>query len=176
MNCRSHGGDGIWRQMQKEMSGGYSQIEAAVDSYVDDGAFELLPDMPPSPLLAAGQCVDLVSYVDGFVKSTPGYDLIKTLPSFRALQSHIQVGSKVNRTIDMATDCGAVVVVNKDPAALARDVAIIRHLESKNLMFEFYTEEEAEWMERKNQFLSYFIKDLYDILVAFSDFFRIILL
>merc|ERR1712146_763385 len=82
MNCRAHGGDGIWREMEKAMTGGYSQIEAAVDSYVDPEAFQVLPDLPPSPLLVSGQCVDLVSYNDGIVKSTTGYDLIRTLPSF----------------------------------------------------------------------------------------------
>ena len=154
MNCRAHGGDGIWRDMEKAMLGGYSQIEAAVDCYVDQHAFDILPDIPPSPLLAAGQCVDMVSYIDGFVKSTPGFDLIRTLPSFLTFQSHIKTGSKVNRTVDMATDCGSVVVLNKDPLALARDISIIRHLESANLMFDFYSDEEAEWLQRRQQFMT----------------------
>ena len=149
MNCRAHGGDGIWREMEKAMTGGYSQIEAAVDSYVDPEAFQVLPDLPPSPLLVSGQCVDLVSYNDGIVKSTTGYNLIRTLPSFLNLQSHIKCGSKVNRTVDMATDVGSVVFINADPVALARDISIVRHLEDNNFMFEFYSAEEAEWLQKR---------------------------
>merc|ERR1712194_402338 len=89
MNCRSHGGDGNWRPLCQAMTGGYDQVNAAVDAYVDQDAFDRLPDQPPSPLLAAGQCVDLVSYVEGTVKSTPGYDLIRELPSFVCMETHI---------------------------------------------------------------------------------------
>lgn len=154
MNVRAHGGDGNWRDMQKAMNGGYSQIEAAVDSYVCQKAFDRLPSLPPSPLLASGQCVDLVSFTQGTVKSTPGYDLIRTLPSFVWLETHIKAGSLVHTTVDMATDCGAVVVVNKDPKVLARDIAIIRHLEATNMMFEFCSPDEAEWLQKRERLLA----------------------
>lgn len=35
MNCRARGGDGNWRSLAKALTGGYSQVEAAVDAYVD---------------------------------------------------------------------------------------------------------------------------------------------
>ena len=35
MNCRARGGDGNWRSLAKALTGGYSQVEAAVDAYLD---------------------------------------------------------------------------------------------------------------------------------------------
>lgn len=154
MNCRAHGGDGNWRPLCKAMTGGYDQVDATALCYVDGPGFAKLPDTPPSPLLASGQCVDLVSYVDGTVKATPGYDLIKNLPSFVCLETHIEKGCKVKKTVDISTDCGSLVVVNSNKEALARDIEIIRLIEKANAMFVFYPQEEVEWVERREQMLS----------------------
>ena len=155
MNCRAHGGDGNWRPLCKAMTGGYDQVDATVDAFVDAEAFARLPDKPPSPLLASGQCVDLVSYSEGTVRATPGYDLIRALPSFVCLETHIKPGTKVKRTVDIASDAGSLVVVNTDKKVLARDIAIIRQIEKANAMFEFYPdgEEEDEWFKKRQQLL-----------------------
>lgn len=128
-------------------------MDATVAAYVDAAAFERLPEKPPSPLRASGQCVDLVSYTEGMVESTPGYDLIRNLPSFVCLETHIKQGSKIKKTVDISTDCGSLVVVNSDKEALARDIQIIRLIEQANAMFTFYSEEEAIWVERREQML-----------------------
>jgi len=47
-------------------------------------------------MLMAGQCVDLVSYSSGVVRSTPGYDVLKLLPSFVCLETRIKKGSMVS--------------------------------------------------------------------------------
>lgn len=151
MNCRAHGGDGNWRPLCKAMTGGYDQVSASVDAYVDEHAFAALPEKPPSPLLAFGQCVDLVSYTEGIVKSSPGYDLIRSLPSFVCLETHIKPGVQVKRTVDMLTDAGSLVVLHSDEKVLAEDIAIIRHIEETNAMFEFCTKEEAEWMKKRER-------------------------
>jgi len=158
MNCRSHGGDGIWRPLCKALTGGYDQVNASVDAYVDKEAFSRLPDKPPSPMLACGQCVDLVSFSQGTVKATPGYDLIRSLSSFVYLETHIKPGSKVVPTIDMATDNGALVMMNTNKEALDRDIATVRQLESDNAMFEYYDEDEdeyddEEWEQKREQLL-----------------------
>lgn len=51
----SHGGDGNWRSLARGLTGGYSQVEVTVDSYLDKKSFSLIPDMPPSPFKASGQ-------------------------------------------------------------------------------------------------------------------------
>lgn len=81
MNCRAHGGDGNWQPLTRALTGGYTQVDAAVDCYLDEKRFRALPDKPPSPFKASGQEVDLVSFSKGVVKATPGFDEIKKLVS-----------------------------------------------------------------------------------------------
>ena len=111
-----------------------------------------MPDKPPSPMLACGQCVDLVSFSQGTVKATPGYDLIRSLPSFVCLETHIKPGSKVTPTIDMATDNGSLVMMNTNKDVLQQDIATVRQLEKDNAMFEYYTDED-EWHQKREQLL-----------------------
>ena len=59
----------------------------------------------------------------------------------------------MKKTIDIATDCGSLVVVNTDKEALARDIQIIRLIEQANAMFTFYSSEEAIWVERREAML-----------------------
>lgn len=141
MNCRALGGDGLFQPLCTALTGGYNQVGAAVDAYLDVDAYNELPDKPPSPYLAAGQCVDLVSYSSGTVKATPGYDIIKLLPSFVILETHVHHGSKVVPTVDLYSDIGSVVLMHPDEKVLMRDVALIRQMEEHNVMFEYYPEE-----------------------------------
>jgi biotin carboxylase len=149
MNVRAHGGDGNWRPLCQAMTGGYDQVSATVDAYLDPEAFRQIPDQPPSPLLASGQCVDLVSYKAGKVKSTPGYSVMQLLPSFVCLETHIEAGDDVKKTIDISTDAGSLVLMNTDAEVLARDINIVRQMEKSCALFEF----EDEWEDKKRQFL-----------------------
>lgn len=144
MNCRALGGDGLFMPLCSAITGGYNQVEATVDAYLDKEQFDRLPDKPPSPFLAAGQCVDLVSFASGTVKATPGYDVIKLLPSFVHLETHIKPGSKVVPTVDLATDIGSVVMMHPDKEILQRDIALIRQMEKNNVLFEYHPEGEPE--------------------------------
>lgn len=135
MNCRAQGGDGNWRSLARALTGGYSQIEATVDAYLEKKAFFNLPALPPSPAKAYGQEVLLVSYVEGEVIGTPGYDDIKELESFVYLETGVTVGSKVEHTVDLLTCAGSVIVMHSDEAVLKRDVARIREMEKNNELF-----------------------------------------
>merc|ERR1719235_1968182 len=81
MNCRSHGWDGAWVPLA-EMLCGYAQPAVALDSHLHLEAFESIPSVMPSPFKASGQAVMLISYFEGEVLSTPGYEKMKQLPSF----------------------------------------------------------------------------------------------
>ena len=142
MNCRAHGGDGIWVPLCRGLTGGYCQVDASVDAYFDKEKFLALPDKPVSPFKAAGQCVDLVCFKGGTVMATPGYDVIRLLPSFICMNSHIKKGTAVSPTIDMSTEAGNLVVMHKDPKVLARDIELIRMMESRNLLFDLESEED----------------------------------
>lgn len=156
MNARALGGDGLFIPLCNALTGGYNQVCAAVDAYLDPDTFHwCVPDKHPSPFKAAGQCVDLVSYTTGVVKSTPGYEVIKLLPSFVHLETHIKQGSKVVPTVDLATDIGSVVMMHPDGETLKRDIALIRQMETNNVFFEYYPEgEEDDASKRHRRFRS----------------------
>lgn len=136
MNCRAQGGDGNWRPLARALTGGYSQVEACVDAYLDKKSFHALPQVPPSPPKAFGQEVMLVSYAEGDVIGTPGYDVFKELESFVFLETGISVGCKVEHTVDLLTSIGGVILSHHDEATVKRDVAKIREMEKNNEIFE----------------------------------------
>ena len=142
MNCRANGGNGTWQPLCQAVAG-YSQVEAAVDAYLDEEKFAALPDKHPSPFLAQGQLVDLVSFSSGVVKATPGFEVLKKLPSCVFFETHVKEGVKVVPTVDLVTDIGCVVMMNADKQALERDVEVIRNMEKHNLLFTYYKEEQA---------------------------------
>jgi hypothetical protein len=147
MNCRVHGGDGIWLPLCSALTGGYNQVDVSFMAYLDPEAFDDIPDKPCSPYKVHGQCVDLVSFGSGTVRSTPGYELIRTLPSFVSLETHIVPGTKVVPTIDMATDIGAVVLMHHDQHVVEADLSVIRNLQSQDRMFEY--EGDEVWERRR---------------------------
>jgi len=142
MNCRAHGGDGAWRPLCRALTGGYSQVEASADAFLDEAQFKRLPDKPPSPFKASGQEVILVSFSRGKVKSSPGYEVIKHLPSFVSLETGIKPGSEVDYTIDLFTGIGSVILMHQDEDVLKRDIDFIRYMEQINGLFEYETKME----------------------------------
>ena len=137
MNCRAHGGDGNWRPLCVALTGGYSQVEATADAYLDKKQFSLVPDKPPSPFKASGQEVILVSYGRGTVASTPGFEDIKELQSFVYLETGVRSGSVVDYTVDLFTGIGSVILMHHDAAVLEADVQKIRSMERNNELFTF---------------------------------------
>lgn len=137
MNCRAHGGDGNWRPLCVALNGGYSQVEATVDAYLDKRQFSTYPDKPPSPFKAAGQEVILVSFSRGIVKSTPGFEKIKKLQSYCYLETGVKQGSEVDYTVDLFTGIGSVILMHHDEEILENDVKFIRKLEMDNELFEY---------------------------------------
>lgn len=133
MNCRTHGWMGGWVPLAKAMTGGYAQPGVALDSYLNADAFASIPDVTPTPFKATGQTVMLVSFFEGIVLSTPGYDRIRQLPSFVALQTDIVVGSKVELTVDLATAIGVLVLANSDKETLHIDLCAVRTMEKEGL-------------------------------------------
>merc|ERR1712048_478834 len=141
MNCRAHGWDGSWVPLAKMLTGGYAQPDVAFASHLNVNAFAKTPSIYPSPLKAAGQIVMLVSFFSGTVKSTPGYDKMKGLSSFVALQTGVGIGSKVELTIDLFTAAGVLVLANSESNKLEADLASVRKMEKEGL---FTFEKEME--------------------------------
>merc|ERR1712048_266126 len=142
MNCRSHGWDGAWVPLA-EMLCGYAQPAVALDSHLHPEIFESIPSVMPSPFKASGQAVMLISYFTGEVLSTPGYEKMKQLPSFAALQTGYGQGSQVEVTVDLFTAVGVLMLANSDSEQLARDLAEVRQIEKEGI-FSFVEEETAK--------------------------------
>jgi len=140
MNCRAHGGDGAWNPLAMELTGGFTQVNCTIDAFMDYDAFATIPSFPPSPYKAVGQEVMLVSFSQGTVKCTPGYDHIKALDSFVSLESSIEPGTKIERTIDIFTTAGSVILMHHDAEILQKDIASIRKMEIACELFEFEPE------------------------------------
>jgi len=136
MNCRSHGWDGSWVPLARKLTGGYAQPEIALHSHVAEAEFAKIPEVMPSPFMASGQAVMLVSFHTGVVKQTPGYDRMKLLPSFVTLQTGIRPGSQVELTVDLFTAVGVLILAHGDPKQLDADIAEVRAME-QNGLFEF---------------------------------------
>jgi len=137
MNVRAHGGDGNWRSLARGLTGGYSQVEVTVDSYLDKKQFSITPNLPPTPFKASGQEVILVSFSRGKVIGTPGYDVIRNLQSFVYMETGIKVGSFVERTVDLFTGIGSVILMHEDESVLNTDISRVREMELNNELFEF---------------------------------------
>jgi len=133
MNCRSHGWDGAWVPLAKMLTGGYAQPGLAIASHVDADAFAKAPDCYPTPFKAAGQTVMLVSFHAGTVRSTPGYDRMRKMSSFIALQTGVGIGSKVELTVDLFSAVGVLVLANQDPKKMEADLAEVRKMEKDGL-------------------------------------------
>jgi len=136
-NCRAQGGDGNWRPLAQALNGGASQLEATVDAYLDKKAFYSIPKVSPSPARAYGQEVILVSYAEGTVKATPGYDVIKNLESFVSMESGVAEGSRAEHTVDLVTCVGSVILLHSDEEIVKKDIETIRSLEKNNKLFDF---------------------------------------
>merc|ERR1711904_213195 len=140
MNCRAHGGDGAWHPLATELTGGSTQVNCSIDAFMDEQAFSKIPEVPPCPYKAVGQNVMLVSLGEGIVKSTPGYEQIKAMDSFVSLETGIAPGSKVERTVDIFSSVGSVILMHHDAEILQHDIATIRQMEIDCRLFEFEPE------------------------------------
>ena len=158
MNCRANGGNGTWQPLCNAIAG-YSQVEAAIDGYLDEEKFNKLPDTYPSPFLASGQLVNLVSFSTGTVKATPGFEVLKQLPSFYFLETHVKEGVKVVLTVDLITEIGQAVLMNESKEMLDRDIEIIRQLETNNLLFTYELHEPIQEEEEDDDSHFVMLKD-----------------
>jgi hypothetical protein len=107
-----------------------------VDAFLDAEAFDRLPDVPPSPFLAAGQVVMTVSFQEGLIQATPGFDQIRSLTSFVSLEENVHVGDQLKKTVDLFGVTGMCVLVNSDANILKSDVAAVRKMEAEGSFFQ----------------------------------------
>jgi len=159
MNCRASGGDGGWVPLCRGLTGGYSQVDATVDCYLSSsssGERDFVHKYPDKPgrLIGQGAEVCLVSYGKGKVRATPGFDILKKLPSCIQFESSVRIGSQVELTVNLITCVGMVIVWHESSAVVQDDLHFIRYLENMNGLFLFEEEEEPtiltpKWEEKQ---------------------------
>ncbi|RLN89512.1 hypothetical protein BBJ28_00002022 [Nothophytophthora sp. Chile5] len=131
VGARCHGGEGAWVPIADKCVG-YNQVDATVDSLLDETAFAKLPERP-STLLEFGCEAMLVSYRNGVLKSTPGLAEIERMPAFLKKEIFLTPGDNVRQTIDMFTTPGSIMLTHKDRDVLEANLARIRELEVDGL-------------------------------------------
>jgi biotin carboxylase len=134
VNSRCHGAAGAWMPLARALTG-YTQVDACVDAFLNANAFDRLPDVTPSPFMAAGQVVMLVSYHEGRVEATPGFDRLRALKSFVSLEENVHIGDRLEKTVDLFGITGMAVLVHSDAQVLASDVSLIREMEAEGGIF-----------------------------------------
>ncbi|EOD09753.1 hypothetical protein EMIHUDRAFT_465353 [Emiliania huxleyi CCMP1516] len=129
VNCRLHGGEGIWLPIA-EACLGYTQVSALCDSAFAPPAFASLPATPRSPLLKHGAWVTIRSPADGTITAVHHEKLarIRALPSFLGeyCAPCIKVGCRIRQTVDATT-------VHADAATLEADYRVAQQLIDEGL-------------------------------------------
>jgi len=141
MNCRCAGIDGALAPVQKILSG-YSQVECALDPFLDKAAFHKVPDAPTVPYKkGAGHVVFLVSMNAGVITATPGYEKIKQMKSLvRLMPEPYQVGDELRHSVDLFSSAGCVILASEDKAQVAADISAIRDMEKDGSLFKLEVE------------------------------------
>merc|ERR1711972_507242 len=134
VNSRCHGAAGCWMPLARALTG-YTQVDACVDAFLNASAFDQLPDVTPSPFMAAGQVVMLISYHEGRVEGTPGFDRVRALKSFVSLEENVHIGDHLEKTVDLFGVTGMAVLVHSDAEVLAADISLIRTMEAEGSIF-----------------------------------------
>jgi len=134
VNSRCHGAAGAWMPLARALTG-YTQVDACVDAFLHANAFDRLPDVPPSPFLASGQVVSLISFHEGLVEGTPGFDRVRSLRSFTSLEELAHVGESLEKTVDLFSIAGMAVLIHSDAEVLKSDVQCIRQMEVEGSLF-----------------------------------------
>lgn len=135
VGARCQGGEGTWLPVAKECIG-YTQVDATLDVYLGGAAFDSLPS-DRYTLLKAGIDCDFVSRCAGIVRSFPGEQIIRNLPSFRTMSWEVKPGDFASVTIDCFTRPGCAQLVHEDPEQLERDFAVIHDLELRGRLIDY---------------------------------------
>lgn len=147
--------NGLEFKLLCEVVYGVSMYEAQLAVVLsDDDAWAAIPRLPADETLrCAGRLVTLVSSVSGTLTAVRHLDEISELESVARLSLEAsEPGEQVQRTIDLNTCAGAVILLHADRAVVERDYRAIRALQPT--MFEVVEESEprdgsrskAEWL------------------------------
>ena len=112
----------------------------------DEKAWAELPPLPPTELRGAGRLVKLVSSVAGTLREVRHLDTIDELPSLARVKLEVdEAGEHLEKTVDLNSCAGDVVLLHSDRAVVEADYEALRALQPT--MFEVEEAVEAEAAE-----------------------------
>jgi len=138
MNCRCAGCDGAMAPIQDALNG-YSQVRVTLDAFLDEAAFSRVPDITPSPFMAGGLLLMLVSTTTGKIAGLSGYQNISKMSSFVSMLPSYKVGDRLEVSTDLFSIAGLVILINRDRKALQEDIDTIRQMEVDGTLFDLRT-------------------------------------
>ncbi|MDT0268503.1 ATP-grasp domain-containing protein [Streptomyces sp. DSM 44915] len=107
---------------------GADQVNSLAYAIAEPAGF-LAEAEAPYQLKSRLRCVNLISPRAGRVPADAGWQPVRELPSFAELVLNAPAGSRLTRTVDMATCPGTVYLSHDDPAVLAADHRALREWE-----------------------------------------------
>lgn len=128
VNCRLHGGEGIWLPISQACLG-HTQVTAMADAYLNPSGFDALAPSP-SRLLKHGAWVTIRSPASGAITRIHAarIEQIRNLKSYQDEYIPFAVGSVVAMTVDACTVHGCFNLVHADPAQLEADYEAAQEL------------------------------------------------
>jgi len=112
---------------------GYSQVDLTADAYVDPLAFEA-KTRTPYQLSKNLVIVELISRVEGKLRAVSTKQ-IETLTSFYSMKLNVEPGGLIEKTVDVFTCPGHVVLMHQDLELIWHDYNYLRNLESKDNIY-----------------------------------------
>lgn len=135
VGSRCQGGEGTWLPITKECHG-YTQVELAVDVYLDGTKWFQRIDKNKYPMMKHARDTDMVNRHGGIIRGFPGEKLVRKLESFRSMFWEVKVGEYAPLTIDCFTRPGCVQFVNESREKADADFEALHDLENLH-MFDY---------------------------------------
>lgn len=111
---------------------GYSQVDLTVDSYIDHQAFDK-KSRRTYELSQKLVILELISKTEGVLQDLQYVEKIEKLPSFFKQKIDLKPGDCVEKTVDVFTSPGHVVLMHRDEAVIWRDYKQTRIFEDRGL-------------------------------------------
>ncbi|MFP5258414.1 MAG: methyltransferase domain-containing protein [Acidobacteriota bacterium] len=155
IECAARPMGGAFPQDLLAESLGHTQIQWAVDGYVDPAAFAAHAAEPYRP--THSMCMkSLISTREGTIRAIPGIALAARLPSARRGNFLEALSSgQLPRTVDLVTNSAHILLYHADEAVVEADWATLRELEveAQNELFELCPAQAAletddDWFRR----------------------------
>jgi len=133
VNCRLHGGEGIWLPIS-QLCLGYTQVSAMADAYLRPTAFDVIP-AAPTALRAHGAWVTVRARASGTIRAmiTERLEMLRELASYLDEYLPLGVGDTIAMTVDACTIHGCFNLAHSDAAQLEADYALAQGLVEEGL-------------------------------------------